>query len=498
MSFWANLFGLNKVFEERPKTYDTTKTHEGDYMAAYEHNRKANYFEPEDIPIGGGTLEIGAKILEDVMERPGEMYVMSEHGKKKIWLTENGVYKQDVSRLIRKADGYKAGPTMAILGTPSKPRYLMWAATDETEGEDWKPVEIKSYQDLQHYLELGHSNLEPGKFAGSYGSLGVDVFEKKPSDVWTGVADFNRTTNAFALPVMDMVLDEFTGGMGSLFLQVTGIQNKIGEQLDKIAVENEDISKGYTSNVTETDDNMSDFISDPRLPAYFAAVKSQSAQNGRRFSSNDSGKEINKIVSRFHEGTPKWRMKKLRKLEEANLNLTGDVQMDTLRDTVAQLQQAVPNYDWKSIQDDMKTANSAADKIQMVEKYGAEIQNNVMPLLQQQMAKQQQLQAQAMAQQQQLQAQAMAKQHKIEADKQYAAEKETYMYHKRAEPVWNEPKDSSPQIAYHSAADVPNSKRTFHKSTTTHWTNAAHTIHSDIINGHKEPPAANNTISGDS
>lgn len=391
----AEFFGLNKVFEKRPDNYNTTKTHEGDYMAAYEHNRRVNYYKPEDIPIGGGTLEIGAKILEDVMERPGEMYVWSEHGKKKIWLTENGVYKQDVSRLLRKADAYKAGPTLAILGTPSNPRYLMWAATDETEGEDWKPVEIKSYQDLEHYLELGHGNLAPGKFAGSYGSLGIDIFAKKPSDVWTGVADFNRTTNAFALPVMDMVLDEFTGGMGSLFLQVTGIQNKIGEQLDKIATENEDISKGYTSNVSKTDDNMSNFITDPRLDGYFAAVKQQSAQNAGNYSATDNGKEINKIVRKFHEGTPKWRMKKLRKLEEANLNLTGEVQMKTLVDTVAQLQQAVPEYDWQSIQNDLKTANSAADKIQMVEKYGAEIQNNVMPLLQQKMARQQQLQAQA-------------------------------------------------------------------------------------------------------
>ena len=369
-------------------------------MATYLHNRKANYYEPEDIPIGGGSLEIGAKILEDVFERPGEMYVMSQHGKKKIWLTEGGVYKPDVSRLIRKADAYKAGPTIAILGTPSNPRYLMWAATDETEGEDWKPVEMKSYQDIMHYLEIGHSGLDPGKFAGSYGSLGVDIFENKPSDIWTGVADFNRTTNAFALPVMDMVLDEFTGGMGSLFLQVTGIQDKIGEELDKVAAANEDISKGYTSNVTKTDDNMADFITDPRLEPYFDAVKKQSAHNASQYPQTDNGKEINKIVTRFHEGTPKWRMKKLRKLEEANLNLTGDVQMQTLVSTVAKLKEVVPDYDWQSIQNDMKTASSSADKIQMVEKYGAEIQNNVMPLLQQKMYEQQQQQ-----QQQALQAQ---------------------------------------------------------------------------------------------
>jgi len=487
--WWANFFGLNKVFEKRPETYDTRKTHEGDYMAAYLHNKKTNYYEPEDIPLGSGTMEIGAKILEDVFERPGEMYVMSEHGKKKIWLTENGVYKQNVSSLIRKADAYKAGPTMAILGTPSNPRYLMWAATDETEGEDWKPIEIKSYQDLEHYMELGHGNLAPGKFAGSYGSLGVDVFEKKPSDVWTGVADFNRTTNAFALPVMDMVLDEFTGGMGSLFLQVSGIQDKIGEQLDKIATENEDISKGYTSNVTKTDDNMADFITDPRLDSYFDAVKEQSAQNAGRFSNLDNGKEINKIVTRFHEGTPKWKMKKLRKLEEANLNLTGEVQMGTLRDTVAQLQKAVPNYDWKSIQDDMKTASSAADKLQMVEKYGAEIQNNVLPLLQQKMAQQQQAQAEEMAKQKR----EIAKQKREIAEKQYAAEKETYMHHKRDEPKW---KDIDDQPTYDSTANPQNSNRAFHKSKTGHWTNAAHAGRSAVINGEEEPPAPNKVISG--
>ena len=384
MSFWANLFGLNKVFEQRPKTYDTRKVHEGDYMATYSHNQK----NVQNIPIGSGSLQIGAKILQDVMERPCEMYVMSKN--KKIWLTENGVYKSNVDQLLGRADGYGAGPTMAILGSPSNPSYLMWAATDETEGEDWKPIEIKSYQDLTHYLELGHSNLDPGKFAGSYGSLGVNVFGKKPSDVWTGVADFNRVTNSFALPVMDMVLDDFTGGLGSLVLQVSGLQNKIGVALDKIAVENEDISKGYTSNVTKTDPNMSNFIDDPRLPAYFDAVKTQSVQNGRAFWRTDNGKELNKIVSKFHEGTPKWRRLKLQKMEEANMNLTGEVKMQTLRDTVAQLKEAVPNYDWQRIQSDMKTATSASDKLEMVEKYGLEIQNNVMPIIQAQLAQQQQ------------------------------------------------------------------------------------------------------------
>ena len=131
MSFWANLFGLNKVFEQRPKTYDTRKVHEGDYMATYSHNQK----NVQNIPIGSGSLQIGAKILQDVMERPGEMYVMSKN--KKIWLTENGVYKSNVDQLLGRADGYGAGPTMAILGSPSNPSYLMWAATDETEGEDW-------------------------------------------------------------------------------------------------------------------------------------------------------------------------------------------------------------------------------------------------------------------------------------------------------------------------------------------------------------------------
>ncbi len=234
---------------------------------------------------------------------------------------------------------------------------------------------------------------------------------------------------------------------------------------------------------------MADFITDPRLSGYFDAVKKQSAQNAGRFSALDNGKEINKIVTRFHEGTPKWKMKKLRKLEEANLNLTGEVQMGTLRDTVAQLQQVIPNYDWKSIQDDMKTASSAADKLQMVEKYGAEIQNNVMPLLQQQMAQQQQ----AQAQQQQAQAEAMAKQKRENAEKQYAAEKETYMYHKRAEPKW---KDIDDEPTYDSTANPQNSNRAFHKSKAGHWTNPAHSGQSAVINGEEEAPSSNKTISG--
>ncbi len=537
--WWANLFGLNKVFEQRPETYSTTVTHEGDYMAAYLHNKKANYYDPEDIPIGGGTLEIGAKILQDVMERPGEMYVFSEHGKKKIWLTENGVYKQDVSRLIRKADSYKAGPTMAILGTPSHPKYLMWAATDETEGDDWKPVEIKSYQDLQHYLEIGHGNLKPGLFAGNYGSLGVDVFEHKPSDIWTGVANMNRITNSFALPVMDMVLDDFTGGIGSVFLQVSGLQDKIGAALDKIAIENEDISKGYTSNVTETDDHMADFISDPRLPEYFKVVREMSSNNARTYPDKENGKELNKIVSRFHEGTPMWRMKKLRKLEEANLNLTGEVQIDELKDTIGQLQAVVPEYDWTHIHDAIKTADSPADKIALVEKYGLEIQNNVMPIIQQKLLAQQE--RQRAEQERQRDAANLAE---IQAaKKRYLVRKEKWMHHEGPKPVfkdtgepdflaeklkddkqledakkWKETAKWKPEhmkrgafdktaqdYDYKQRYDIPIDKSvalrkksgsTFQKKTKEDWQNVTHQMESNIINGDEAIPDFSNLING--
>ena len=56
----------------QPQNYDLNKTHENDYMATYRHQCS----KCDSVPIPGGTLQIGAKVIQAIDDRPGEYYVI--------------------------------------------------------------------------------------------------------------------------------------------------------------------------------------------------------------------------------------------------------------------------------------------------------------------------------------------------------------------------------------------------------------------------------------
>ena len=103
-----------------------------------------------------------------------------------------------------------------------------------------------------------------------------------------------------ALPVINAVVDDFTAGIGSLVMQVTGINDAIESGFEKL--DNVQLTSEYQSDRTETDPAMYDKISDPRLDQWFSTVKNTVKNNATTFwNKHDTAKELGHVIE-FRSG----------------------------------------------------------------------------------------------------------------------------------------------------------------------------------------------------
>ena len=123
----------------QPQNYDLNKTHENDYMATYRHQCS----KCDSVPIPGGTLQIGAKVIQAIDDRPGEYYVM--HKGHRVYLTTNGDWNADAPEKLEYADGFGSGPALMFSGDPSNPVITAFGKTDQMDG-DWRQMQIKSLE----------------------------------------------------------------------------------------------------------------------------------------------------------------------------------------------------------------------------------------------------------------------------------------------------------------------------------------------------------------
>ena len=240
-----------------PSNYDETQMHEDFYTQSYKGGGSDN------IPMGDGTISLGAKILQDTSN--SELYVTDRAGKR-WYLTEHGKPVPNVAARVKLAANYKSGPAVMITGPPSHPTYTMFHGSDEDTGTMFHPLVVNNYSDLYTAVKGGHNRYQGKAKDSSLGDAAVNPFMKRPRDVWSAVADENRAIASvgadIVVPVAEAVLDEFVPFSSSI-LNATGLTDLMQNGL------REALAAGYLhedyKSSTPFYPPMSNVITDPRL-----------------------------------------------------------------------------------------------------------------------------------------------------------------------------------------------------------------------------------------
>ena len=348
-----------------PANYDETQMHEDFYTQSYTGHGS------DRVPIGDGWMSIGAKIVQD--PSTSELYVTAADGKR--WfLTKGGKPLPNMADRVKLAANYRAGPALMITGPPSAPKYTMFSANDESTGSNWKPISINSYQDLYHAMKENRTNFD-SRHAGSLGFAAVNPFLDRPRDVWSAVADENRAIAVagaeLVVPVAEAVLDDFVPFSSSV-LNATGITDMLETGLSKA------LAWGYLRDTTWKSSvpffaPMSNVLTDPRVDARLAAVKTDAQQ----WVNNISDPTLSGIL-REPTNTPQEKVAALQKIQERTKQLYATTVRQKLEHNLSELQRvgalasasdkADVGFDISTLQGGLEQAQTA-DEILHVAKF---------------------------------------------------------------------------------------------------------------------------------
>ena len=366
--------------DSRPQNYDIDRMHENDYMATYKHRCSTC----DSVPVPGGTLQIGAKIIQDIDDRPGEYYVM--HKGHRIYLTTNGDWNADAPDKLEAADGYGTGPALMFSGDPSDPVITAFGKTDQMDG-DWRQMQIKNLSDLQKAVNLQHGGINAGKYAGSYGMLSVNPLKSAPKDIWTPTEfskGLSRVGTALMEPVIETVVDDFTFGIGGSVMQLTGLSDKLSSALQKFddSGESEITDHGWKVNKGNYDTSFSSLVKDPRLDDYYEKVKSSSFDVAKQNNNSSYAKALNTALNSRHD-TGQDKIDAIRQFANLRGEMHAEKEIGTLKQTVDFLHKVVgdkvKSFDWNQIKYGLDAAQTPLQKSNVVKYFTKRLTEEVMP-----------------------------------------------------------------------------------------------------------------------
>ena len=374
---------MGNVQDKAPQNFDTQQVHEGDFIATY---RKGG---DESVNIGTDNVSIGAKILMSLSPEPGhptgDFYVMA-HGKK-VYLSDSGQMKPNADKVLEQADNYMAGPTIMISGTPGDVKYTVWGSTSTTESNKFQSLQVNNLDDFKKALYVGHPNFKQGKFAGNYGDLSINPFRDRPRNFISDLADLGRGLEKVAdnvvIPALEWGLDDLTEGIGGTLLQITGADQILQDQLDKLT---ESHGLEYKSSQNQTSLQMAGAIADPRLPAYFNSLMQSSRDKVNKFPKNEYAKSLRKITTGTHT-TPAEMTAAVHHLESMNLEFDSSHQITMLQKTADMLKKLVPNppdFDWGTVTAGINAAQNPEARLRVSKYLTNALMKKVFPLVKKQ------------------------------------------------------------------------------------------------------------------
>jgi hypothetical protein len=379
---------MGNVTDKAPQNYNENEVHENDYLQTYRGGGS------ETVNVGGTKLSIGAKIIQSISPRQdsdghwhpaGEYYVQSSRLKGRVYLSKNGgQFVKSAEFLLKNADNYQAGPTLLVGGSPGSVSYTVFGSTSTTESNEYQPLRINSLGDLGSALHVGHPGQPFGKFGGNYGDLAVNPFHNRPRNSFSDLADFGRgvekVADAVLVPVLEWGLDEVTDGLASTLMQITGADNLLQEQLDKL-VETKGLE--YKSTSSPTDPEISNSITDPRLEDFYEQMMATSRKKVGKFPKNEFSANLRQ-VSNVPHSTASAKMMAIHKLEDLNLRFDSSQQVKMMNKTVDMLKKLVPNppnFNWDTVTAGMEGAQTARQQINVTQYLTKRLLKDVVPFM---------------------------------------------------------------------------------------------------------------------
>jgi len=381
----GNMYDTAPTLFSKDEDKDNPTMHTGDYLQTY-----VNPTGGERFKIGKQSLHIGAKMIQDV-KPPNDIYVVNKHGQK-VWLSKNGKMKPTAGKLLKQDPNFGLGPSVRLTGSPLNPKLEVFSSHDMSKTEQYMSVFINSEEDLRQALEKGHLGMDPstGKFGMSYGQLAIDPFYKRPSDIWSGVASFNRGMNKFGtmfvVPAFETAVETLIPGFQTLS-QLTGLHDVMQHGVEAFnALADKQLYKGSE----KYDLGLSNQVHDPRLKPYLERMKNQ----GQYFHGEDKSNSGLRNTLNMPESSQSDMLKKARELTGKNSKLFLAEQVNLFTETGEKLREIVGNnttFNFMEMYSALRSANTPAKKMKVINHYTERFKTDLMPMIQKKMDEQQTL-----------------------------------------------------------------------------------------------------------
>ena len=276
---------MGNVLSQKPNNfslYDPMRT-DARYLQTYKQ-RPVTRSDPDDvIPLGGGSVQMGVKVLQDMTT--GQLYTRTPSGEKLFLSSGNPPqFLQNAAELLAQGTDYGRGPAVFITGSPLGPKVTMFASSDMSEDKHYQPIRINNLKDFAYAMQSGHDPADiSGKYAGWRGQSAINPFLQRGGDFQSAIADAGRfiVKNVFEAyaKIPQMIMDDVLPMSGTLLGTVTGGTDALVSLADRAAsslTTPELTEKTYVSG--DYDPAMANKIHDPRLQGYFRHIQAQNFQ----------------------------------------------------------------------------------------------------------------------------------------------------------------------------------------------------------------------------
>ena len=372
---------MGNVADSKPQKYTSDMrgrpyVYSGGYMATYKQDDP----NADTVQYGNNKMQFGVKMVQDTSgPREGDLYVTDPNGKR-LYFTKGGVVNPNAGFIIKNGAGYGNGPAVMITGSPLQPQYHMFYSKDaDMHGptNEWTPLAINNKGDIMKALAQGPHG-SSGKFSNFYGDASVNPFgTAEGRNAWTDINQAEKTfatiVSKIALPIAEIALDSFVPG-ASLALQATGLNKLMQGGIDNMMAPPKEVPSG------PFDPQISNIIKDPRLAGYLKQVQDQSQQYIAKYGSSGYQASQGMAVS-----TPQQQIEKARQVAEENQSLYVQSQVQTMQNTIEKLKSMLPPGAGSSIFNNIDTglglAQTDEQKMNVLNHFGGEIQNQLLPLI---------------------------------------------------------------------------------------------------------------------
>ena len=374
---------MGNVLSEKPQHFSSDAGYSeyvmgGGYLQTY-HQRPITKQDPDDsIKWGGGksAVQMGAKVLEDPYSK--QMYITTAAGEN-IFISSGfpPKFKPSASQILQQATNFGRGPTAFITGSPLSPKITMFTSFDMSATRKWSAVQINNMSDFKHVMENDQARFDQssGAYSGWRGQASINPFINRSADLWADFSDAERWVAGHVadalVPTLETLMDAVVPFSGAI-AHFTGLDQPLEKGISNLK------NKMKTDDVWQSgqqyDLDMSNLISDPRLPAFYHKI---ALQNSELQGAND--------FSNLPQQNNAQLIKKANMMQDENENVEVQTQANNLEATMERLKTALPSnsyIDPDQFRNVMQNAGTFQQKQNVINFFKKQLSDKVLPFIQ--------------------------------------------------------------------------------------------------------------------